>query len=88
MEVRNGNVYSSLGSIHGLGRNLVVYQGGRMSHAHHYIITNYIGKCQCGAEKDFTPKKIKLTRERRISALEFDFNYGEPYKLHLVELED
>ncbi len=60
-----------------------------MNCTHYFIIDNYIGRCKiCQKEKDFTPKKIKLTRERRISVEEFDFNYGEPYKLHLVELED
>ena len=50
---------------------------------HHFIITNNIGKCKyCPKEKDFSPKKSKLTRDRLSAALDFEYFISEPYELN------
>ncbi len=41
---------------------------------HHFIITGNIGKCQCGAEKDFTEHCTGLTpfQKKNIATRKFD----------------
>ncbi len=49
---------------------------------HHYIITNNIGKCKCGATKDYGQKKTRLTGDRLSAALAFEYFISEPYELN------
>ncbi len=61
-----------------------------MNHTHHFIIDcNLIGHCKhCPETRDYNQPKPKLTKERKLSVLEFDYPIDTRYELHLVNLEE